>query len=94
MYFQYNTSNLLCNINQSTNVLRDRMAAPKKITPCPIIESVVEIRFDSAIPAEAIFGVVYNAFNDIFPNKPINLPILQIPEQIRNSDPNLQYKPH
>ncbi len=70
------------------------MAAPKKITPCPIIESVVEIRFDSAIPAEAIFGVVYNAFNDIFPNKPINLPILQLPEQIRNSDPNLQYKPH
>lgn len=70
------------------------MTLPKKITPCPIIESVVEIRFDSATPAEAIFGMVYDVFKNIFPNKPINLPILQIPEQIRNSDPNLLYKPH
>jgi len=74
--------------------LRNRMALPKKITPCPIIESVVEIRFDSAIPPDAIFGVVYHSFKEIFPNKPKNLPILQLPAQIRNNDPNLLYKAH
>lgn len=70
------------------------MKLPKKITPCPIIESIVEIRFDSAIPPDAIFGVVYDSFKEIFPNEPVNLPILQLPVQIRNSEPNLQYKAH
>jgi len=73
---------------------KNTLKLPKKITPCPIIESIIEIRFDSAIPPDAIFGVVYNSFNKVFPNKPENLPILQIPAQIRNNDPNLLYKPH
>jgi len=70
------------------------MKIPKKITPCPITESIIEIRFDSEIPPDAIFGVVYDSFKEIFPNKPKNLPILQLPSQIRNNDPNLLYKPH
>lgn len=70
------------------------MKLPKKITPCPIVESVVEIRYNSAIPSEAIFGVVYDSFKEIFPNEPENLPITQLPPQIRNNDPNLLYKPH
>jgi uncharacterized protein (TIGR04255 family) len=70
------------------------MPLPKKITPCPIIEAVVEIRFSTSVPPDAIFGIVYEGFKDFFPNKPIDLPILQLPVQIRNSDPNLIYKPH
>lgn len=70
------------------------MKLPKKITPCPIIESVVEIRFDTDIPSDAIFGVIYNAFKNEFSKKPKNLPILQLPADIRNKDPNLLYKPH
>lgn len=69
------------------------MRLPKKITPCPIIEAVVEIRFSSLIPPDAVFGIVYEGFKDVFPNKPSELPILQLPSQIRNSDPNLIYKP-
>jgi len=70
------------------------MKLPKKITPCPIIEAVVEIRYETRIPSEAIFGVVFNSFKDIFPKEPIKLPILQLPEKIRNNDPFLLYKPH
>jgi len=73
---------------------KNNLKLPKKITPCPIVESVIEIRFDSEIPPGAIFGVIYDSFKDIFPNEPVNLPILQLPEQIRNNDPNLLYKPH
>jgi len=66
---------------------------PKKITPCPIVESIVEIRFDSKIPDEAVFGVLYSGFQDEY-KKYDKLPILQLPDAIRSSDPNLRYKAH
>ncbi|MGI8655746.1 MAG: TIGR04255 family protein [Pyrinomonadaceae bacterium] len=69
------------------------MQLPKKITPCPIEQVVVEIRFESVLPPEAIFGVVYNALNSSYP-KVEQLPILQIPEFIRTQDPNLIFQPH
>jgi uncharacterized protein (TIGR04255 family) len=70
------------------------MKLPKKITPCPIIEAIVEIRYDAEIPSDAIFGIVFREFKNIFPNDPIKLPIMQLPEKIRNNDPSLLYKPH
>lgn len=69
------------------------MKLPKKIDPCPITEVVVEIRFNSEIPEDAIFGVIYNQFRDRY--RPAEkLPILQIPEAIRSQDPNLKFSPH
>jgi uncharacterized protein (TIGR04255 family) len=69
------------------------MNIPKKIDPCPIIEAIIEIRIDTKVPGEAILGVVYNEFKKDFPHVE-KLPILQIPEQFRSSDPNLMYKPY
>ena len=69
------------------------MQIPNKITPCPILEAIVEIRFDPESPDDAIFGIIYNQFKESFP-KTEKLPILQIPDQIRSRDPNLIYKPH
>lgn len=65
---------------------------PKKISPCPIIEAVFEIKFETLIPSAAVFGLLYphlfNQFQDIH-----ELPILQIPESIRSQNPNLKYQP-
>jgi len=69
------------------------MKIPKKIDPCPIVEAIVEIRFDSNLPGDAIFGVIYNQFKEDYP-KFTKLPILQLPEAIRSRDPNLIFKPH
>lgn len=69
------------------------MKLPKNISPCPIIEAIFEVRFDSGLPGDAIFGIAYNSFKEEYPNL-IKLPILQLPEQIRNSDPALMYNPH
>lgn len=69
------------------------MQLPKSIDVCPIIESVVEIRFSSNTHKSAIFGIFYNAIKDDFPIVE-NLPILQFPENIREFDPNLKFKPH
>ena len=69
------------------------MKLPKKIDPCPITEVIFEVRFDSALPGDAIFGIVFNKFKEDFPNVE-RLPILQLPEAIRSSDPQLIFSPH
>lgn len=65
---------------------------PKSIIDCPIVDSLIEIRFKSNINHNAIFGIIYNSLRSDF-QKVENLPILQIPEAIRMKDPNLKYKP-
>lgn len=68
---------------------------PKSITPCPIEEAVLEIRFSSQFPSDAIFGIIYNRIKNYFKGiAPVGLPILQIPEAVRASDPNLLYQAH
>jgi len=66
---------------------------PVSISPCPIQEAVVEIRFSTAIPPDAVFGILYAKVKQKFTTTNA-LPILQIPEAIRSQDPNLTYQPH
>jgi uncharacterized protein (TIGR04255 family) len=68
------------------------MELPKQITPCPIKEAVVEIRFESNLPPDATFGVVFNALKERYKTAD-QLPILQIPEIVRSRDPELIYQP-
>jgi uncharacterized protein (TIGR04255 family) len=67
---------------------------PIRISPCPIKQAVLEVRFVSEHPADAVFGMVYSAVKDMFHNgKPEVLPIMQVPETVRQQDPNLKYRP-
>ncbi len=65
---------------------------PKKISPCPITEAIVELRFDSNQPAEVIPGIVFNKLEQKFP-KLEKLPIMELPSFIRDNDPNLKFSP-
>jgi len=58
-----------------------------------LLEAIIEIRFESSFPPDAILGVVYKEFIEKY-SGPTNLPILQIPEAVRLMDPNLKYKPY
>lgn len=69
------------------------MTLPKQISPCPINQAVVEIRFNSSLPPDAIFGVVFNKLKDSY-KVADRLPILQLPEAVRNEDSNLLFQPH
>jgi uncharacterized protein (TIGR04255 family) len=69
------------------------MPNPKEVKFCPIIDSVVEVRFNTHVPASAVFGIIYGVIGKDFKD-PESLPILQIPEPIRLSDPNFKYKAH
>lgn len=66
---------------------------PKKISPCPIIEAVVELRFKptSGTPKEAIPGILYNKLIGTDFSEFNKLPVTEIPEFVRESDPNLKY---
>lgn len=70
------------------------MRIPKKISPNPVIEAVVELRFETCVPSEAVFGVVYPVLDKIVNGQFEKLPILQLPEQVRMNDVNFKFAPH
>src|SRR5687768_13516679 len=65
---------------------------PKKIEICPIIDAVIELRFESNLPPEIIPGIVYGKFGKRYP-KTEKLPLMEVPSSLRDSDPNLMYSP-
>lgn len=69
------------------------MELPKRIDPNPIYEAVVEIRFDTEFPSDAVFGIAYSILRDSYPEVE-KQPILQLPEIFRNQDPNFTFQSH
>ncbi|TSA37625.1 MAG: TIGR04255 family protein [Porphyromonadaceae bacterium] len=69
------------------------MPIPKRIDTDPIIEAIVEIRFETSVPSSAAFGLIYNEIKDLFTGTPVALPLNQLPEYLRENDPNLKYQP-
>ncbi len=65
---------------------------PKKLNKEPLIDAVFEIRFSSKIPATLILpGALFNTLGG---EKLIEqLPIANIPKQVRDADPNLKFAP-
>jgi uncharacterized protein (TIGR04255 family) len=68
------------------------LSLPKSIEVCPIVDALVEVRFLPAVPEEVVFGVLYESLAARFP-KVENLPVLQVPPQIRNLNPQLRFQP-
>lgn len=69
------------------------MSLPKKIKPCPIKDALVEIRFVPDISLDAVFGVIYKQLRNDY-GEPEQLPIMQMPAEIRNKEKNFRFKPH
>ena len=66
---------------------------PLRLEKCPLVDALIEIRFESSIIGSAIFGIIYNLIRNDYKGPVTNLPSLQVPEQIRKNDPNLKFKP-
>jgi len=60
---------------------------PNSLEKQPVVETVIEIRFDSSLPGDAILGVFHNVLNEKF-SVWEKLPALQVPENVRSNDPN------
>lgn len=67
---------------------------PIRTEKCPIIDALIEIRFETPLFPNAVFGLIYDALREDYPDKVEKLPILQLPEQLREQDPGLKFKPY
>lgn len=61
---------------------------PVRINPCPIVEAVFEVRFNSLVPWTTLPGMLYALIREKYPEQKL-LPLAQMPEELRNQDPNL-----
>lgn len=66
---------------------------PLSVEACPIIDALIELRFVAEVNPNAVFGLIYGVLLPAYSGTIQNLPILQLPEAVRNSDPALKYKP-
>ncbi len=69
------------------------MKRPTKITPDPIIDAVVELRYESSVPSDAILGMLFAQVQAKY-NDFKKLAITTIPEEIRKTDPGLRFAPY
>lgn len=65
---------------------------PERIDPCPIIEAVLEIRFVTGESWSVLPGLLYSRIRERYPEK-IELPLCQIPEEVRRREETLTYQP-
>jgi len=66
---------------------------PVKLEHDTIIEAIFELRFETDLPSEAVFGMIYQIIFNIFGDlKYSQLPFSQLPEEIRNNDPQFRYQ--
>lgn len=66
---------------------------PKSITPTPIVNTVIEVRFDTTFPSDAIFGILFSYLREEYPESS-PLSAAHIPEPIRQQDDTLRFQPH
>lgn len=66
---------------------------PIQLKNPPIIESIIEIKFNSFLPDEVVFGVFYSKVGEKY-NKIEELHTSKIPKEIVENEPSLKYAPH
>lgn len=65
---------------------------PISIDPCPLIDALVEVRFDPAVQPEAVFGILLTKLSHKFP-KVVPLQPAILPEEMRKLNPALFFQP-
>ncbi len=65
---------------------------PRKIDPCPIVEAIFEIRFTTIEPWRTLPGLLHERIRERYPEQR-DLPLAQIPEEIRRQEPTLAHLP-
>ena len=65
---------------------------PVRISPCPIVEAVFEARFVSSDTWATLPGLLFGHIRERY-REQVDLPLQQLPEQIRTQDPALTHLP-
>jgi uncharacterized protein (TIGR04255 family) len=70
------------------------MNIPSHLKNCPIVDFTCDVRFESSFPPSIVTGMMVAALSSLNIETVEGLPILQIPEALRDSDENLKFAPH
>jgi len=65
---------------------------PIKISPCPIVEAILEIRFVTSESWRTLPGLLFAHIRERYPEQK-DLPLAQMPEEIRRREPAFTYQP-
>ena len=65
---------------------------PSKIEPCPIVEAIFEVRFTTGEPWRTLPGLLHEKIRERY-REQRDLPLAQIPEEIRRQEPTLAHLP-
>jgi len=65
---------------------------PAKIDPCPIVEAILEVRFITSESWATLPGLLFSRIRERYPEQK-NLPLAQIPEEMRRREPAFTYQP-
>jgi uncharacterized protein (TIGR04255 family) len=65
---------------------------PIKIDPCPIVEAILEMRFITSESWRTLPGLLFANIRDRYPEQK-DLPLAQLPEEIRRHEPAFTYQP-
>jgi uncharacterized protein (TIGR04255 family) len=65
---------------------------PIKIDPCPIAEAILEIRFVTSESWPTLPGLLFAKIRERYPEQK-DLPLVQLPEEIRRREPAFTYQP-
>src|SRR6266487_5438916 len=65
---------------------------PIKIDPCPIAEAILEVRFVTSESWRTLPGLLFAHIRERYPEQK-DLPLAQLPEEIRRHEPAFTYQP-
>ena len=68
------------------------MALPSSISPIPIVDAIADLWFESNLPDEALFGMVYQALKKDFPSAS-TLAAAAMPAQLKQLNPAFAFQP-
>jgi uncharacterized protein (TIGR04255 family) len=66
---------------------------PRTLKKSPLVSSTAELRFTSPLPVAALFGMLYTQERDRY-TEVEQLPAANLPPQVMQMDPNLQFQAH
>ena len=68
-----------------------QMSKYPTLSKAPLVDTVVELRFNTHTPSQVMGGLLYSKLQDYGYSVFQELPIMQLPENIRENDPGLKY---
>lgn len=70
------------------------MISQQSLANPPVVDAIVELRFESEMPSQVIAGILFNQLGERGYTSFDELDVAQLPKEIKDNDPNLRFAAH